>query len=57
LHAFGLLNNSFQATNEVRIARTLWRHRGSLVAEAGSAIQRMQKVMTEMNIQLSNVLT
>jgi transposase len=27
------------------------------VAQAGSAIQRMQKAMTEMNIQLSNVLT
>ena len=57
LHAFGLLNNSFQPTNEIRIARTLWRHRGNLVAEAGSAIQRMQKVLTEMNIQLGNVLS
>ena len=57
LHAFGLLNNSFQPTNEIRIARTLWRHRGNLVAEAGSAIQRMQKVLTEMNIQLANVLS
>jgi len=57
LHAFGLLNNSFQPTDEVRIAGTLWRQRGNLVAEASSAIQRIQKVLTEMNIQLSNVLT
>jgi len=57
LHAFGLLSNSFQPTNEIRIARTLWRQRASLVAEAGSAIQRMQKVLTEMNIQLGNVLS
>ena len=57
LHAFGLLSNSFQPTNEIRIARTLWRQRGNLVAEAGSTIQRMQKVLTEMNIQLSNVLS
>src|SRR5246127_164385 len=57
LHAFGLLNNSFQPTNEIRIARTLWRQRGNLVAEAGSAIQRMQKVLTEMNIQLAHVLS
>src|SRR5215467_2731377 len=57
LHAFGLLNNSFQPTDEIRIARTLWRHRANLIAEAGSAIQRIQKVLTEMNIQLSNVLT
>ena len=57
LHAFGLLNNSFQPTDEIRIARTLWRHRGNLVAEASSVVQRMQKVLTEMNMQLSNVLS
>src|SRR5947208_10901697 len=57
LHAFGLLNNSFQPTDEIRVARTLWRQRGNLVAEASSTIQRMQKVLTEMNVQLSNVLS
>jgi transposase len=31
LHAFGLLNNSFQPTDEIRIARRLWRQRGNLV--------------------------
>jgi transposase len=57
LHTFGLLNNSFQPTDEIRTARTLWRHRGNLVADAGSAIQRMQKALIEMNVQLSNVLS
>ena len=57
LHAFGLLNNSFQPSDEIRVARTLWRHRGDLVAEAGSSVQRMQKVLTEMNVQLSHVLS
>jgi transposase len=57
LHAFGLLNNSFQPTDEIRVARTLWRQRGNLVADASSAIQRMQKALIEMNIQLSNVLS
>jgi transposase len=57
LHAFGLLNNSFQPTDEIRVARTLWRQRGNLVAEAASTIQRMQKALTEMNIQLSTVLS
>lgn len=57
LHAFGLLNNSFQPTDEIRSARTLWRQRGDLVADASRAIQRMQKVLVEMNIQLSNVLS
>jgi transposase len=57
LHAFGLLNNSFQPTDEIRIARTLWRQRGNLVAEASTTIQRMQKALTEMNVQLGNVLS
>ena len=57
LHAFGLLNNSFQPTDEIRTARTLWRQRSNLVAEASSVIQRMQKVLTEMNVQLCNVLS
>ena len=37
--------------------RTLWRQRGDLVAEAGSAVQRMQKALTEMHVQLGNVLS
>ena len=57
LHAFGLLNNSFQPTDEIRTARTLWRQRGNLVADASSTIQRMQKALIEMNIQLSTVLS
>ncbi len=57
LHTFGLLNNSFQPSDQIRMARTLWRHRGGLVAQTSSTIQRMQKVLTEMNIQLSNVLS
>ncbi len=57
LHTFGLLNNSFQPSDEIRTVRTLWRHRGGLVAQASSAIQRMQKALIEMNIQLSNVLS
>jgi len=57
LHTFGLLHNSFQPTDEIRTARTLWRHRAGLVAQASSSIQRMQKALTEMNIQLANVLS
>src|SRR6516164_10406994 len=57
LHTFGLLNNSFQPPNEIRIARSYWRQRGNLVAQAGSAVQRIQKALTEMNIQLGNVLS
>lgn len=57
LHTFGLLNKSFQPNDQVRTMRTLWRHRAGLVAQAASTIQRMQKTLVEMNIQLSNVLS
>ena len=57
LHTFGLLNNSFQPSDEIRKARAFWRHRGGLVAQASSSIQRMQKALIEMNIQLSTVLS
>jgi transposase len=57
LHTFGLLNNSFQPSDEIRALRTLWRHRAGMVAQAGSTIQRMQKALIEMNIQLSHVLS
>jgi transposase len=57
LHTFGLLNNSFQPSDAVRAMRTLWRHRSGLIVQASSAVQRMQKALIEMNIQLSNVLS
>lgn len=57
LHTFGLLNNSFQPSDEIRTARTLWRYRAGWVEQASSSLQRMQKALTEMNIQLSNVLS
>ena len=57
LHTFGLLQNSFQPSDEIRAVRTLWRYRGGLVGQASSTIQRMQKALIEMNIQLSNVLS
>jgi transposase len=57
LHTFGLLNNSFQPSDAVRAVRTLRRHRGGLVAQPSSAIQRMQKALIEMNLHLSSVLS
>ena len=37
--------------------RSYWRQRNDLVQSAGRYIQRMQKVLTQMNIQLANVLS
>ena len=57
LHTYGLLNNSFQPTAEIRVARTYWRQRGEHVRGASTCIQRMQKVLTQMNVQLANVIS
>jgi transposase len=57
LHTFGLLNNSFRPPEEICVLRAYWRQRGEHVAAAGACIQRMQKVLTEMNVQLANVIT
>ena len=57
LHTYGLLNNSFQPTAQIRIARTYWRQRGEHVRGASTCVQRMQKVLTQMNVQLANVIS
>jgi transposase len=57
LHTYGLLNNSFQPTSEIRVARTYWRQRAEHVRGASRCIQRMQKTLTQMNVQLANVIS
>jgi transposase len=57
LHTYGLLRNSFRPSQEIRTMRTYWRQRNDLVRSAGRHIQRIQKAMTQMNIQLANVLS
>lgn len=57
LHTFGLLNNSFLPNEETRVLRTYLRQRENLVAAAGTCMQHIQKALTEMNVQLANVLS
>jgi transposase len=57
LHTYGLLNNSFQPSDQIRVLRTYWRQRAEQVRAASMCIQRMQKAMTEMNLQLANVIS
>src|SRR5499427_8011888 len=57
LHTYGLLRNSFRPTQEVRMARTYWRQRNDWVRSAGRHIQRIQKALTQMNVQLANVIS
>jgi transposase len=57
LHTYGLLNNSFQPTSEIRVLRTYWRQRAEHARGIGTCIQRMQKALTQMNLQLANVIS
>src|SRR3989475_8612872 len=51
LHTYGLLNNSFQPTSEIRVLRTYWRQRAEHARGIGTCILRMQKALTQMNLQ------
>lgn len=57
LHTYGLLRDSFHLDERVQRVRTIWRLRDQHVQEASEAIQHMQKALTQMNIQLANVLS
>jgi len=57
LHTYGLLRNSFHPPAEIRVVRTYWRQRGDHVHAVSTYIQRMQKALTQMNIQLANVIS
>jgi transposase len=57
LHTYGLLNNSFRPPSDILTMRTYWRLRAEHVRGASSAIQRMQKALTQMNVQLANVIS
>ena len=57
LHTYGLLRNSFHPSAEIRVVRTYWRQRGDHVQAISTCIQRMQKALTQMNIQLANVIS
>lgn len=57
LHTYGLLRRSFRPTPEIRALRSCWRERAEYVQQAGTCVQRMQKALTEMNVQLSTVIS
>ena len=57
LHTYGLLRNSFRPSQEIRSMQSYWRQRQDLARSAVRHVQRMQKALTQMNIQLANVLS
>jgi transposase len=57
LHAVGLLRGSFRPPDAICAARTLIRHRSTLVAQAAAHVQHMQKALVQMNVRLQHVLS
>lgn len=57
LHACGLLHASFRPEQQVCVVRSLLRHRENLVTAASMHVQHMQKALTQMNLQLHNVIS
>jgi len=57
LHTVGLLKGSFRPDQEVCSIRSLLRHRDNLVKATSSHIQLMQKSLTQMNLQIHNVIS
>jgi len=57
LHSVGLLRGSFRPTEGIVALRTYLRHRHSVVESAAIYIQRMQKALVQMNVQLPLVVS
>jgi transposase len=56
LHSYGLLEGAFRPTEQVCTLRAYVRQRMILVRYAASHIQHMQKALSQMNLQLANVV-
>ena len=57
LHSYGLLRGSFQPEDNIRALRAYLRDRETLCKLASHHIQRMQKALTQMNLQLHHVIS
>jgi transposase len=57
LHTYGLLNGAFRPNEQVCMLRSYLRQRSMLIERASSHIQHIQKALSQMNIQLSNVIS
>ena len=57
LHSVGLLRGSFRPAAAILALRAVLRHRDTLVKNAGTYVQRMQKGLVEMNLLLPRVVS
>ena len=57
LLSFGLLRGAFRPDDKVCELRSITRQRAMLLKSQGRHVQHMQKALTQMNIQLANVIS
>jgi transposase len=57
LHSVGLLRGSFRPDQDICAVRSLLRHRDNMVKAACSHVQHIQKALTQMNLQIHNVIS
>jgi len=57
LHSVGLLRGSFRPVDAIVALRAYLRHRETLIQSAAAHIQRMQKALLQMNVQLPLVVS
>ena len=57
LMSYGLLRGAFRAPDALCPMRSYARQRGQLVRDRSRSVQHMQKALTQMNVQLDNVLS
>ncbi len=57
LHSYGLLAPSFVQFADIAVLRSYLRQRENLIQNSSTHIQRMQKALTQMNLQLHKVIS
>ena len=57
LHASGLLSGAFREADEILPLRSYMRQRETLITASATSVLHMQKALSQMNLQLSNVLS
>lgn len=57
LHILGLLRGSFRPAAAIVALRAYLRHRATLIESAAALVQRMQKALVQMNVQLPLVVS
>ncbi len=57
LHSYGLLNGSFLPEDQICVLHSYTRQRDRLIKSSKTHVNRMQKALSEMNIQLHHVIS